>query len=163
MEYKKPQDLEAHLTPLLSMETLKQIKEVNIPLSGNEYQRLIQDRDLLLKNLGECQDDLRVTLQQLEARRNQVNKLLEEVLKNSIVHNENRKLNTQLPICVEHLKNMLAEHEGIFNREKGFGSAEFGIQYIEAEKFARHYGYQSNIEPFVNEWINSQDSLPLSK
>jgi len=134
---------------------------VTITLSASEYQEIIADKERLLNIAMTAQDDLKYTLEELEKKREQMDKLLEEILKISAVHEENKKLSAQLTICVSHLRNMLSEHEATFNREHEFQSAKFGMEYIEAEKFARAFGHQSDSERFIKEWVDSKESLPF--
>jgi hypothetical protein len=66
-------------------------------------------------------------------------------------------------ILIYHLFKMLDEIEVYYQHHNRFESVEFAQDYIEAAYAARVCGRKSDIIPFVEDWLKSDDSLPFAK
>lgn len=89
--------------------------------------------------------------------------LLQTQRRNERLELDALKSSVAFTIIKNHLGKMLDEHEANFNRTGQFESVEFASDYIEAASAAQALGRKVNLINDVQDWMNSQDSLPFPR
>lgn len=116
--------------------------------------------DTAVEMMQSLKEENEKLLKMAETFKTEVDRLTTVLLQESINRKNLESINGYLK---QYLGEMLDEHEAIFSRTGQFESTEFAEDYINAATAARFCGRKGDLVNYVQEWLNSEDSLPFKK
>lgn len=144
---------ETPVTKNYGFEELPKVESVTIHQSGDVY---LKDQALMEEMLQQLADYRKRN----EALKAEVDRLNKSALESSVAFEEQKglimKLRAQLVTSNIHLFKMLDEHEGAFDSDEKFASAEICRDYLDAAIYCeKQFGRVGNKVPQAQEWYDN--------
>lgn len=137
-------------------ELIEVAEPVMITLSASEYQELVRNKELILKKLIECQDDLKNSITEVQLLRVTVDGFQTKLLEASIKHQKSLNFERQVKDTQsKHIQKFLDDFEAKWdNREEECEmSPELADDYITAATYqADYFGRTNNRVDDVKHW-----------